>query len=146
MTEQEKNIKIVKELFHAFGRGDVSFIVNSLADRVEWRCPVTNTISGPVTWGKTRHNRLEVEAFFKELLRDITPLEMKPLRFTARDDRVMIEGADHSKATATGIEYLVNWVMVVTLENGKVTLVHDYFDTAEIARALEGRVSKARAA
>ncbi|OGW41432.1 MAG: hypothetical protein A2010_01775 [Nitrospirae bacterium GWD2_57_9] len=143
MTEQEKNITIVKGMFDAFRRGDLKAIISSVADKVDWRCPVTNDWSGPVTWGKPRHNRQEIESFFKELLRDITPVEMKPIRFTAQDDRVIVEGADHSKATATGIEYLVNWVMVVTLWNGKVTLMHDYFDTAEIVRALEGRVSKA---
>lgn len=145
MTEQEKNIKIVKEMFEAFDRRDLGSLVQRLADSVEWRCPVTNAASGPVTWGRTRHTPREVEAFFREMLRDVTPLEMKPLRFTAQDDRVIVEGADHSKATATGIEYLVNWVMVFTLRNGKVTIMHDYFDTAEIARALEGRVSKAAA-
>jgi ketosteroid isomerase-like protein len=56
---------------------------------------------------------------------------------------VIVEGADHSKATAIGIEYLINWIVVFTLRNGKVTVMHDYFDTAEIARALEGRLSKA---
>lgn len=143
MTEQEKNIKIVKDMFEAFGRGDLRSVISSLADAVEWRCPVTNDSSGPVTWGKTRRNRAEVESFFKEVLRDITPIEMKPLRFTAQDDRVVVEGADHSKATATGIEYLVNWVAVFTLRDGRVTVMHDYFDTAEIGRALEGKLSKA---
>lgn len=143
MTEQKKNIKIVKEMFDAYERRDIKALINSLADTVDWRCPVTNDFSGPLTWGKPRHNRKEVEDFFKEVLRDITPIEMKPIRFTAQDDRVIVEGADLGKTTVTGIEYLVNWVMVLTLKNGKVTLLHDYFDTVEIARALEGRMSKA---
>jgi ketosteroid isomerase-like protein len=143
MTEQEKNIRTVKEMFEAFGRRDLKAVISSLADTVEWRCPVTNDLSGPVTWGKVRHGRREVEGFFRELLRDITPIEMKPLRFTAQGDRVVVEGADHSKAAATGREYLVNWIALFTLKNGKVTVMHDYFDTAEIARALEGRVSRA---
>jgi hypothetical protein len=143
MTDQEKNTKIVKDMFDAFGRHDLKSVIDSVAATVDWKCPVTNDLSGPITWAKPRHSRQEVEKFFKELLRNITPIEMKPIRFTAQDDRVIVEGADHSKAASTGIEYLVNWVMVFTLKSGKVTLMHDYFDTVEIARALEGKVSKA---
>lgn len=143
MTEQETNIKIVKEMFDAYARRDLKALISNLANNVDWRCPVTNDYSGPVTWGKPRHNRREVEDFFTEVMRDVTPIEMKPIRFTAREDRVIVEGADLSKTTATGIEFLTNWVMVITLKNGKVTIMHDYFDTAEIAKALEGRISKA---
>lgn len=142
MNEQEKNLKIVKETFEAFGRRDIRSVIRNVADTVDWRWPVTNG-PGPISWAKPRQNRQGVEKFFKELLRSVTPIELKPIRFTAQDDRVVVEGADHSKATATGLEYLVNWVMVIALRDGKITIMHDYFDTAEIIRALEGRVSRA---
>jgi ketosteroid isomerase-like protein len=71
MTEQEKNIMIVKNMFEAFQRRDQSAVIDSLSETVEWRCPVTNVLSGTVTWGKPRRGKEGVESFFKELLRDI---------------------------------------------------------------------------
>ncbi len=142
MTEQEKNIKILKDMFDAYGKGDLKTIINGVDDKVDWKCPVTNDVSG-IIWAKPRHNRHEVESFFKELLDHIAPIEMKPLRFTAQDDRVIVEGIEHSKIKSTGSEYKVEWVMVFVLKKGKVTHLYEYVDTADVTRALRGEARKA---
>lgn len=143
MTEQEKNIQIVKDMFSAYDKKDIKSIIDSLAeDRVDWKCPVTSDISG-MEFAKPRHNRHEVESFFKEFLGSIEPIEEKPARFTAQDDRVIVEGTEHSRVKATGLEYTADFVMVVELKNGKATVFHYYQDTAEIRQALRGEVRRA---
>jgi hypothetical protein len=143
MTEQEKNIEIVKDMFSAYGRKDLKALVAHVAeDKVDWKCPVTGDISG-MDFAKPRHNRHEVESFFKEFLDAIEPIEEKPVRFTAQDDRVIVEGIEHSKVRSTGVEYKAAFVMVIELKEGKVTQFHYYLDTEDIRRALRGEVSKA---
>jgi ketosteroid isomerase-like protein len=145
MTEQEKNIKIVQNMFSAYDKGDIKTIINNVADdKVDWKCPVASDISS-ISWAKPRHNRQEVESFFKELQENIEPIELKPLRFTAQDDRVIVEGIEHSKIRSTGNEYKVDWVMVCVLKNGKVTLLYDYLDTADVIRASQREIRKAAA-
>ncbi len=143
MTQQEKNKEIVKDMFTAYDRKDLKTLTGSVAeDKVDWKCPVTNDFSG-MSFAKPRHNRREVESFLNEFLDAIEPIEMKPMRFTAQDDRVIVEGIEHSRVKSTGIEYRSDWVMVVGLKDGKVTQFHYYLDTTDMRRALKGEVSKA---
>lgn len=143
MTEQGKNMEIVKAMFAAYDRRDVKTILDSLTeDKVDWKCPVTSDISG-MDFAKPRHNRSEVENFFREFLDAVEPIETKPVRFTAQDDRVIVEGTEHSKVRSTGMEYKAGFVMVIGLRNGKVTEFHYYLDTVDVRRALRGEVSKA---
>jgi ketosteroid isomerase-like protein len=135
MSVDEKNIQIVKEMFSAYNRGDFKAVIDRLAeDGCDWRVPVTN---------KPRHTRTEVESFFREFTDIIDPIELKALRFTAQDDRVIVELNERGRIKANGMDYSLPVVMVCELKNGKVTLLHYYLDTAEIRRALETKVSKA---
>lgn len=142
MKEEEKNIKIVENMFAAFQKGDIESFLNSLADNVDWRFPVTTNVSAPITWAKPRHGRQEVEVFFNELFDHVIP-RLKPVRYTSQDDRVVVEGSDRGKAKATGNEYLVDWVTVITLVSGKVTMLYHYFDTADVLRAIGAEIRKA---
>lgn len=143
MTEQEKNIEIVKNMFSAYDKGDTKTVINSLSeDKVNWKCPVTSDVSG-MSFAEPRHNRPEVESFFKEFLGAVEPIETKPVRFTAQDDRVIVEGTEYSKVKSTGMEYKSDFVMVIGLNKGKVTTLHYYLDTVDIRRALRGEIRKA---
>ncbi len=141
MTEQEKNIQIIRDMFTAYGKGDINTIIDGLADNVDWRCPVLNDLS-LISWAKPRRSPSEVQSFFIEFLEEVEPLSMQPLRFTAQDDRVIVEGKEHSRIRSTGSEYLVDWVMVFVMKNGKCTQVSDFLDTSEVIRAMQQKVRK----
>ena len=142
MLEERKNIKIVKDMFAAFEKGDLKSLIDNLSDNVEWRSPVMAVPSGPIFWSKPRHNRQEVEFFFKELLDNTSP-RINPVQFTAQDNRVIVEGTDRGSAKATGASYMVDWVMVMTLKKGKVTRCDHYFDTTDIVKAMNIEIRKA---
>ena len=143
MTEQEKNIQLVKDVYSAIARGDVQTVLNSLADNVDWQSPVTNIVSEPISWAKPRKNRDEVKAFFRELFEKVKILDMKPITFIAQDDRVVVEGTLRGIVNSTNREYLFNWVMVFTIKNGKCVRMHNYGDTADISRAFLMEMRKA---
>jgi ketosteroid isomerase-like protein len=143
MTLQEKNIKIVKDMFSAYNKGDIKTITEHLAgDKCDWKIPMTNDFTG-LDFAKPRSTRQEVESFFKEFLAVIDPIEAKTLRYTAQDDRVIVELNDLGRIKATGKEYSTPAIMVIELKNEKVTMLHYYMDTSEVRRALEGKISKA---
>ncbi len=142
MTEQEKNVQIIKAMFSAYDRGDIKTVIDHLADHVDWKCPVANDFS-VISWANPRHSPLEVHRFFNEFLEKVEPLSMRPMRFTAQDDRVIVEGTERSRIRSTGGEYSVDWVMVFVMENGKCTQVSDYLDTSAVIRAIQREVRKA---
>ncbi len=144
MTELEKNnIQLVKDVFAAIGKGDINYVLNQLANDIDWQSPATGSTSGAIPWARPRYSREEVGAFFKELLEKVKLVEMKPITYTAQDDRVIVEGYTHGIVNSTGREYTSNWLMAITVENGKCIRMRHYYDTADVSKAFPVEVRKA---
>lgn len=143
MTEQEKNIQIVRDVYAAIKRGDLPYVLDRAADDIDWQSPATNTIMEPILWAKPRHGKAEVGAFFKELFEKVKLIELKPLTFTAQDDRVFVEGTTRGMVNATGLEYRSLWTMAITIRNGKYIRLRHYYDTVDVAKAFKAEARKA---
>jgi ketosteroid isomerase-like protein len=143
MTEQGKNIQLVNDFFAALNRGDMQYILDIAADNIDWQSPVTGTIAEPISWAKPRQGKAELESFFKELFDKITLVEIKPLTFTAQDDRVFVEGTTKNIVKSNKQEYLVAWVMAITVRNGKCLRLRQYYDTADVLKAFPLEMRKA---
>jgi ketosteroid isomerase-like protein len=143
MTEQEKNIQLVNDVFAALNRGDINYILDIAADNIDWQSPVTGTIAEPISWAKPRRGKAELESFFKELFEKITLVEIKPLTFTAQDDRVFVEGTTKNIVKSNKQEYFVTWVMAITVRNGKCLRLRQYYDTADVLKAFPLEMRKA---
>jgi ketosteroid isomerase-like protein len=123
-------------MFASFKNGDAQALLNYVADDCDWQSPVTNTSSDAIPWAKPRHGRGQVSAFLKEIFAKVKPIEIKPAQYVAQNDCVIVEGSSHGMANATGCEFFINWVMVCTLRNGKITKFRSYYDTADLSKAL----------
>lgn len=134
MTEQEKNIQLVKDVFAAVNRADLRYVLNQMADNIDWQSPVTNTIMEPISWAKPRHGKAEVNDFFKELFERVKIIELKPQTFTAQEDRVLVEGTTRGIVNQSGREYLSTWTMALTVRAGKCVRMRHYYDTVDIAK------------
>jgi len=139
MTEQENNIQTLTNMFAAFKNGDEQALLKYVAEDCDWQSPVTNTSSDTIPWARPRHGRGEVAALFKEVFAKVKPIEVKPAEYIAQNDCVIVEGSTRGKANATGREFLINWVMICTLRNGKITRFRHYYDTADLSKALASR-------
>jgi ketosteroid isomerase-like protein len=58
------HIEIVQQIYRAFGQGDVSAILERLADNIEWEYGVNST---DVPWLQPRRGRADVGQFFAAL-------------------------------------------------------------------------------
>jgi ketosteroid isomerase-like protein len=92
MTEHE-NVRLIKEHFAAFGRGDVKSALGIVAENVDWQSPVTRSQPEEITWAAPRHSREEVLQFFQELADKVQPEKFEIIGFIAQDDKVVVEGA-----------------------------------------------------
>lgn len=145
-AEQNDNIRLVKELFTAINGNDLQSAVNRMTDDIDWQSPVTNTITQPVSWAKRRRNRMEVVAFFEEVRRKTAGFELKPESFLSAADRVVIEGATQGVVASTGRDFLSRWVMIVTVRDGRVSKLRQYYDTADVAKAFRAAAEARKAA
>jgi ketosteroid isomerase-like protein len=134
MNEQA-NVEVVHRHFAAFEQGDFRAALDVFADEVDFQSPVTRTAPKEISWARSRHNREEIAAFFKELGEKMGIERMETLTFTAQGDRVIVEGRNRGTVRSTGRTYEHEWVMVFTLREGKIVRCRHYYDTADLVAA-----------
>ncbi len=129
---REENVQLVKQMFDAFGRGDIKAALETFAEDVDFQSPVTRNAPAEISWAKPRHNRAEVGQFFKELFEKVAPEKLELTAFTAEGDRVVVEGWNRGTVRSSGRRYEHDWVMVFTVVGGKIVRYRHYYDTADI--------------
>ena len=127
MSEQT-NERMVRELYDAFGRGDIQTILNMLADDVDWYDP------GPpaVTHAGRYRGREDVLRFFSRIGESLAIESFQPTEFIVQGDRVIVLGSIRAKVKQTGLVLVYDneWAMSWTLRDIRVTKWQIYEDTA----------------
>jgi ketosteroid isomerase-like protein len=130
----EANIEFVKELFAAFGRGDIAHVIDAHDHDVEMESPVSRTSTLP--WAGLRRGRRELGEYFETMAANLRPEAFQNVVFTASGDRVVVEGSNQGTVIATGERYEHDWVMVFTIQNGKVVRFRHFYDPSDIETAM----------
>jgi ketosteroid isomerase-like protein len=116
---------LAKRAYEAFGRGDISAVLELIADDVEWR------VVGPSKLPFPTHCRTkgEVGAYFQRLAAadDITNFE--PREFIEAGDRLVVLGWVRANIRSTGKPFETEWVHIMTIKDGLLTRWIEFFDT-----------------
>ncbi len=128
----EENVKVVKDGFAAYRRGDIAGLIALLANDVEWHLPGAGT---PIAGTYRGHDG--VATFFQKLAKEVDVLDFQPREFVGEGDRVFVAGWTREKVKATNRTFETDWVMAFTVRNGKVTNFREYLDTQAIASAYQ---------
>jgi ketosteroid isomerase-like protein len=125
MGEQE-NVATIREIYDAFGRGDLPAIVERVTADVVWHDP------GPpaVPHAGTYHGREGVAQFFMRVGETLEFEDFQPSDFLAAGDGVVVLGSLRARVLETGRSYDNDWAMAWTLRDGKVARFQVYEDTA----------------
>jgi ketosteroid isomerase-like protein len=134
-VKPESNVELVKDLFSAFARGDIGYVIDAHADDVVSESPVSRTSALP--WAGMRTGRRELVEYFKAMAAQVRPDAFHDLVFTASDDRVVVEGTNAGSVVETGERYEHDWIMVFTIQDGKVVRFRHYYDPGDIEAAME---------
>lgn len=134
MSEQS-NTETVKEIYGAFGRGDVPAVLAKLSEDVDWRHPRP----ADIPWGGDRRGRDAVAKFFAAIGQNLHVEQFHPEEFVERDDQVIVFGRERMRTTRTDRVYDVDWVHTWRLRYGQVAQFREYTDTATIVEALGDR-------
>lgn len=132
MAEQE-NLRLVRDAYSAFLRGDIQAVLEALADDV-----VFDT-QGPaqIPYAGLFEGKDGASEYFRILAETDDVEVFEPKRFFAEGDMVVVLGRYAARVKATGNRTEIDWVHAFTFRNGKVAHYTDYFDSAKVAQAYE---------
>ena len=132
----ESNVEFIQDLFAAFGRGDIFYVIDAHASDVVSESPVSHTSTLP--WAGTRTSRRELVEYFETMAEHVRPEAFRDVVFTASGDRVVVEGSNAGMMVATGERYEHDWVMVFTIRDGKVSRFRHFYDPGDIEAGIGG--------
>ena len=128
----EANIKLIQDVYAAFGRGDVPTLLASLTDDVRWE--MVGRPSDFANFG-VRNGPAEVGEFFR-LVGELEEFDLfEPRVFDAGGDKVVVQGRAEGRLRATGKPVKTDWLHLFTLRDGKVSGFREFLDTAQYAEA-----------
>jgi len=137
MSQQERgintpqNIALVKTIYSQFTQGDIEGVLSHVTDDVSWETPGFPKIP----YAGRFCGRNEVAKFFDGLGQTAVFDCFEPKEFIAEGDRVVVFGFYSGKGRATQKPFATKWTMVFTLQSGKVSGFHEYFDTQNLGSA-----------
>lgn len=126
-------LDIVGGFFKALGEGDIPGAMALLADDVRW---TYHAPADMVPWGGTFTGPAGVVAFFGKFGEVAESIEMTPYSMVEAEGLVYSRGIERSRAKATGKEYAVEWVHVLSVADGKIASFDEYIDSATVSTAL----------
>jgi ketosteroid isomerase-like protein len=122
----EQNVKTIQELYAAFGRGDVSFIVSKLADDVSW---VSQTDS-IVPWSGDFSGKDQIPRFFEAIFQTVEVEAFEPKEWISDGDAVVSLGEFGCRVRATGKRSRTRWVFIWKFREGKICSYEQFHDPA----------------
>jgi ketosteroid isomerase-like protein len=129
----DPKIEAVKQMYEAFGKGDVATILDTLADDVDWGVEPDQSIA---PW-HGRRTKAEVPAFFSAIYETQDVTEFTPLAFTSNDTDVMVVIRYGCTIKATGKSGTMDLHHWWRFRDGKVVLIRGTEDTALVAELLK---------
>lgn len=120
MSEEERNVELIKRGYDAFAAGDVDQLMSLLDDNVEWVQPGESAISG------IYHGKGELGGLLARMAEKSATVT--PTQFVADGDTVVVIGdVSVDGETSQGVN-------VYTIRDGKTAQVRAYGDTAMLER------------
>ena len=131
MSERE-NIQKIEQVFAAFGRGDIPFILEQLTSDVRWM----SHLEPIVPWSGDYSGKDNVPKFFQALGGAVEVSEHPVHQIVAQGDTVMAKGDVSFRRRSTGKAGESRWVYIFTLRDGRITGYEQFNDPglAEVFR------------
>jgi uncharacterized protein len=129
------NIAVVRNLYAAFGRGDIAALIAALSPDIEWT--VVGQPGSYPTFG-TWKGHAKLREFFGRVGETEDFSDFTPHAFHAADDKVFVLGACTLKVKQTGRSVTSPWCHVFTLRNGTCSAFQEFMDTAAFVAAYKG--------
>jgi ketosteroid isomerase-like protein len=132
VMDGSQNVQVVEQLYAAFGRGDMPTILGLLDEQVDW---LFVGRAEDVPFAGQRHGHQGMIEFFTIVGQTAEVHEFGPREIMAFDDKVLVLGHERVRVRATDRFFETDWAHLFTIQDGKITRLREYYDTAAIAAA-----------
>jgi uncharacterized protein len=123
----------VEALYAAAGRGDFEAMMQLLDPDVEWITPQT------LPWSRgDYHGRVQVGEYFASLGEAAEDVRVEPAELLSCGEQVVALGDYSGRSRSTGRSFNARFAHVMTISEGKVTVMRGHEDTAAIRAAFDG--------
>jgi len=128
---EDANIRLIQDLYDAFGRGDVDEVVNFLDPQAEL------SFEGPkaIPWAGDWHGREGWVKFFQTLGESADEISLKMEPFATQGANVVSVGRYQARVKATGMPIDSPLVHLWTINKGLVVRCQEFTNTAAEAFA-----------
>jgi ketosteroid isomerase-like protein len=128
----DESSKLIADLYAAFGRADIPYILERLSDDVQWG----HSDSAEIPYGGSYSGKEAVTRFFGKIDGAVEMKSFEPRTYLASGDEVITTGVWSGVARATGKPFASQWAHRFLVKDGRVTYFQGFEDTAVIAAAL----------
>jgi ketosteroid isomerase-like protein len=135
----QRNIDVARQIYEAFGRGDVPTILEHLAADVAWESWSNNSAQrAGVSWMQARKGREGVVEFFKAIA-DLDIRDFNVIALMANENQVAAEIEHTADVRSSGGHFREQEIHLWTFnDHGQVTRFRHYIDTAKHIAAAKG--------
>ena len=131
MSEQA-NLRVVQNLYAAFGGGDMPGILATLDEEVDW---LFNGRTSDVPFAGHYRGHEGMLRFFGTVGPLVEIHEFGPTEVHTFGDHVLALGHERVGVRATGKRFGTDWIHFFTVRDGKIVRLREYYDTATMAEA-----------
>ena len=134
-----RNVLLTRYVYEALGRGDLEAVLSAFAPDIEWREAEGNPAQPD---GAPWSGPAEVdEKLFRRLAAGWDGFTCTPLRMHDAGDTVVVEGRYTGLVRASGVRVDAQFCHVWTVRGNLMVGFQQYVDTAQLQRAMPGRVA-----
>lgn len=128
---ENTNLQIVQGIYGHIGQGNVNAVFDVLADDAQYVIPG----SPDIPYAGTFNGKQEIGTFYKKLSETLQYTGFEITSFDAVGNKVFVEGNFAGTVKSTEKPMQTDWLMIWTLENGKVIKHQTFIDSNNIAKA-----------
>src|SRR3984957_3544547 len=122
----EKNVQVVKDFLAAIGSGDKQRVLALSAEDIEWIIPGDGwPLAG------THRGHAGLADLLQKASETLETSYPKAFEFVAQGDRVLVVGFAGGKIIATNKTFEDDWAFAITVQNGRLTNIREYSDSAK---------------
>ena len=137
------NIKLVQDVYAAFGRRDIPAVLDALTPDVTWGLVGREK---DVPMAGIRNGKAGAGEFFRLLTETQELTAFEPRKFAAADDTVFVAGRAAWIMCKSRVAGENEWVHVFTIRDGKISAFRGHQDTGLLAEAYHALPAAKRAA
>ena len=139
MNKQD-NTTLIRNIYAAFGAGDVKTILESVSDDAKW----INHGPPAIPYAGSRSGKMQIKEFFQAIADSTTGGKVIPEQFIKEGDTVVATGRYQATVRNTGAEIDTPIAHLFTVRGGKVVRWEGFSDSARVADAHTGRAAAGR--